>query len=126
MKKLLLFLIPLLALSCKDDDPVSSSDQPTRSIKYAFSGTIYSGPERMTYMIEHNGDLVTIESNHSYPYVSNVYDLKKGDNIFVYAQNISNISQCTIRIDMISDTDTLKTVSKYGESPSVQLTDTLQ
>jgi len=114
-----------LIISCGDDNP-STSDNPPRNVKYAFSGSSSSGPERVSFMIEHNGNMVLIEPNHSYPYITNEYGLHQGDNVYVFAENVSLVTNSTIRIDLIVDSDTVKTVSKSGESPSVQISEILQ
>lgn len=124
MKRLIPILFCLLFVSSCKEDP-TSSDQPSRKVKYAFTGTVFSGPERMSYLIEHNGNIVIIEPSHPYPYVSNEYDLKKGDNVFVYAENVSVIAISFMKIDIIVDSDTVASEQMSGDSPVVQISKVL-
>ena len=87
---------------------------------------MYSGPERVYYIIEHNGNLEQIEPRHSYPYLTEEFNLHKGDRVYVYAQNVSLISNSSIRIDLIVDSDTVRTASESGEEPSAQIIEILQ
>jgi hypothetical protein len=120
MKRLIPILFFLIFISSCKEDPTSSA-QPFRKVKYAFSGTMFSGVEKMSYLIEHNGNIVIIEPSHPYPYISNEYDLKKGDNVFVYAENVSLIDTSFMRIDIIVDSDTVSTNQRSGVSPAVQI-----
>lgn len=125
MKNFFYIILLTIFLSCDNSTDSDNSKEP-RNVKYAFSGTMFSGPERVYYIIEHNGNLEQIEPWHSYPYITEVFNLHKGDRIYVYAQNVSLISNSTIRIDLIVDSDTIRTASESGEEPSAQIIEVLQ
>lgn len=126
MKKLFyLILLLLCSLSCENSTDSDNSKEP-RNVKYIFSGTIFSGTERVSFIIEHNGNIEQKEPWHSYPYITDEFNLHKGDRVYVYAQNVSPISSSTIRIDLIVDSDTIRTASDSGEEPSAQIIEVLQ
>lgn len=125
MKKIIYVILLSSFFSCQNSTDSDNSKEP-RNVKYIFSGTIFSGTERVSFIIEHNGNLEQKEPWHSYPYITEEYNLQKGDRVYVFAQNVSLISSSTIRIDLVVDSDTIKTASDSGEVPSAQIIEVLQ
>lgn len=125
MKKIIYVILLSSFFSCQNSTDSDNSKEP-RNVKYIFSGTIFSGTERVSFIIEHNGNLEQKDPWHSYPYITEEYNLQKGDRVYVFAQNVSLISSSTIRIDLVVDSDTIKTASDSGEVPSAQIIEVLQ